>query len=105
MIFLFSKICSHLILPELSLNEDNDCLQNGLTAVKLHLQSLEEAGKTNGKQISGVLVPIRIVIGVEVVKFMHKLGEGEHHFSELLIVDVSIHCSDDEEKEKSDLVR
>ena len=36
---------------------------------------------------------------------MHKLGQGEHHFSELLIVNVGIHCSDDKEKQKSNLVR
>ena len=45
MSFLSSKICCHLILSELGLNEDNDGLQNGLAAVKLDLQSLEKARK------------------------------------------------------------
>ena len=52
MIFLSSKICCHLIFPELSLNEDNDGLQNGLTTVKLDLEGFEKAREANGEEIS-----------------------------------------------------
>ena len=95
----------HLILSELSLNEDDDGLQNGLTTVKLDLQGFEKAREADGEEISWTLVPVRIILGVKVVKLVDKLRQGEHHFSQFLIVDVGIHCSDDEEKEKSDLVR